>query len=83
MFFKINGLKKFAIFTGKHPYWSLFLIKLQVFNPATSLETPTWVSACEYCEIFKNTFFIEHVYWLLLTITRLPKRYVAQIKVKI
>ena len=29
MFFKIGVLKKFAKFTGKHLYWSLFLIKLQ------------------------------------------------------
>ena len=29
MFFKIAVLKKFAIFTGKHLCWSLFLIKQQ------------------------------------------------------
>ena len=29
MFFKISVLKNFAIFTGNHPCWSLFLIKLQ------------------------------------------------------
>ena len=29
MFFKIGVLKNFAIFTGKHPWWSLFLIKLK------------------------------------------------------
>ena len=29
IFFKIGALKKFAIFTGKHLCWSLFLIKLQ------------------------------------------------------
>ena len=28
MFFKIGFLKNFAIFTGKHLYWSLFFIKL-------------------------------------------------------
>ena len=33
MFFKIGGLKRFAIFTGKHLYWSLFLIR-----PATLLK---------------------------------------------
>ena len=31
-------LKKFAIFTGKQICWSLFLIKLQVFRPATLLK---------------------------------------------
>ena len=22
--------------------------------------------SCEFCEVFKNTFFIEHLWWLLL-----------------
>ena len=30
MFFKIDSIKSFAIFTGKHLCWGLFLIKLQV-----------------------------------------------------
>ena len=30
MFFKIDVLKNFANFTGKHQRWSLFLINLQV-----------------------------------------------------
>ena len=34
-FLKIGVLKNFAIFTGKHLYWSLFLIKLQAFSSAT------------------------------------------------
>ena len=29
MFFKIGVLKNFAVFTGKHQFWSIFLIKLQ------------------------------------------------------
>ena len=29
-------------------------------------ETPTQVFSCEYCEVFKNSFFIEHLWWLLL-----------------
>ena len=52
-----GGLKKFAKFTGKHLCQSLFLIKLQ----AIKKETGTGVF-CEFCEIFKNTFFIEHVW---------------------
>ena len=39
------------MFTGKHLRWSLFLIKM---------------FSCECCEIFKNTYFIEHHRWLLL-----------------
>ena len=54
MFFKIAVLKNYAIFTGKHLGWSLFLINLQTFT------------SCEYCEVFKSSFFIEHLRWLLL-----------------
>ena len=32
MFFKIGVLKNFAMFTGKHLCWSLFLIKMQAFR---------------------------------------------------
>ena len=31
-------LKHFTIYTGRHLYWSLFLIKLQGFSPATLLK---------------------------------------------
>ena len=29
-------------------------------------ETPTQVFSCEYCASFKNSFFTEHLRWLLL-----------------
>ena len=29
-------------------------------------ETLIQMFFCEYCEIFKNSFFIEYVWWLLL-----------------
>ena len=50
-------LKNVAIFTGKHLCWSLFLIKLRAFRPATILkrDSNTGVSF-EYCEVFKNTY---------------------------
>ena len=35
---KKGVLKKFANLTGKHLCWSLFLIKLQAFRPATLLK---------------------------------------------
>ena len=38
MFFKIEVLKNFANFTGKHLCWSLFLIKFQALSPATLLK---------------------------------------------
>ena len=27
----------------------------------TLLKTPTWVFSCEFCEIFNNSSFIEHL----------------------
>ena len=47
MFFKIGVLKKFAMFTGKHLCWSLFLRKLQA-----GLQ----VFSCEYYKIAKTRF---------------------------
>ena len=44
MFFKIDVLKNFAIFTGKHLCWSLFKIKLQAWRQ----ETAKKVFSCEY-----------------------------------
>ena len=55
MFFKIDALKNLAIFTKKHLCWRLFWIKLhQVCNFE---ETPTQMLSCEYCQIFRSTFF--------------------------
>ena len=56
MFFEISSLNYFAIFTGKHLCWGLFLIKLQAFRRATLLkrDTNSGVS-CGYYEIFKNS----------------------------
>ena len=55
MFFKIVVLKNFAIFTGKHLCWSLFL-HCKACN-VIKKETPKQVLSCEYCEVFKNSFF--------------------------
>ena len=49
--------------------WSLFLIKLQAWRSVFLLkkEIPTQVFACEYCDIFKNTYFDWSIcIWLLL-----------------
>ena len=59
---KTAVLESFAKFTGKHLLRSLFLIKLQVLSIAAVLrETPTLVFPCEYCEIFRSTYFTEHL----------------------
>ena len=59
-------LKNSAIFTGKHLCWSLSSIKGQVFKPGALLKRdsstgPVQVFSCEYWEIFKNTYFEEHL----------------------
>ena len=57
IFFKVGVLKIFANFTGKHLCWSLAsLLK----------KTSTQVFSCETYKNFKNTFFTEHLWWLLL-----------------
>ena len=46
-------LRNFTKFTGKQLYQSLFFKTLEK------------VFSSEFCEIFKNTFFTEHLRWLL------------------
>ena len=41
--------------------WSLFLIKLQAFRPATLLKRDSQGFSCECCETFDNTYFEEHL----------------------
>ena len=55
---KIGVLKNFAKLTGKHLCQSLFFNKAG--RPATSLKKRL-VFSCEFCEIFKYTFFTEHL----------------------
>ena len=55
MFFNIRVLKNFA--TGKTPVLeSLFKLKI-----------PTQVFSCEYCDVLRTDFLIEHLRCLLLT----------------
>ena len=44
MFFKINVLKNFAIFTGKKLRWNLYFINLQAFRPGTFLKRDSNIS---------------------------------------
>ena len=60
VFYKKGALTNFAKFTGKHPCQSHF------FNKRTLAQ----VFSCEFCKIFKNIFFTEHLWWLLLLIFR-------------
>ena len=55
-------LKVLQKLTGKHLCWSLFLNKVEGLRPATILKkTLTQVISCDYYEIFKNTYFKEHL----------------------
>ena len=51
MFFKIGSIKNFAIFTGKHLCWGLFLIKLQ-----TPTQTPTEVFPVDIAKFLRIVF---------------------------
>ena len=56
-------LKNFANFTGKNLCWSLFLIKLEFWGPATLLiKTLTQQLSFEICKLFKNNYFEEHLW---------------------
>ena len=62
VFCKEGVLINFTKFTGKHLCQNLFLNKVVGPQPAQVAQ----VLSCEFCEISKNTFFIEHLWWLLL-----------------
>ena len=52
-------LINFTKFAGKHEYQSLFFVEVEK-------ETLVQVFSCKFCEIYKNTFFTEHLWWLVL-----------------
>ena len=56
-------LKNVPNFARKNLYWSLFLMKLEFWGPATLLKnTPIQVLSCEIYKLFKNNFFEEHLW---------------------
>ena len=73
VFCKNVVLKNSVIFTGKHLYWSLLLIKFLLKKTPTQVfsyelkNTPTQVFSYEFWGIVKNSFLIEHLRWLLLS----------------
>ena len=68
MFCNKDVFKNFKKFTGKLLRHTSFLNKVAGIKAATLLkkETLAQVLSCGFCEIFKNTYFIEHLRWLLL-----------------
>ena len=69
VFCKKGVLRNFTKFTGKHLCQSLFFNKVagQACN-FIKKETLAQVFPCEFCEISKNIFFIEHLWWLFLSV---------------
>ena len=70
VFCKKGVLRNFTKSKGKHLCQSLF------FN--IKKESLAQVFFCEFCEISKNTFLTEHLWWLLLYIGRLFLLFVAR-----
>ena len=74
-----NGaLENFAEFTGKHLCRSLF------YNASCNFikkDTPAKVFSREFCEIFKNTFFTEHL-WEIASININSRSSRSQISAK-
>ena len=60
-----------GVFLTKLQAWALQLLKARHLRFATLFKTGTLAQAfsCEFWEIFKNIFFIEHLRWLLLKTT--------------
>ena len=60
MFLKIGILNNFAIFTGKHLSWSLFLSK------STKQKLQHRRFLLNNAKFSRTAFFIEHIRWLFL-----------------
>ena len=48
------------------PFADVSKIDVLKISKRLQQKTPTQVFSCDYCEIFTNSFFIEHFRWLLL-----------------
>ena len=72
MFYKKCVLKSFAIFTAKHLCLSLFLSCNFINKDSLAQEF-----SCEFCKIFKDTFFTEHLWMTPLNLQQLLALYFA------
>ena len=67
MFCKKAVLGDFPKFTRKHLCQSLFITKVAGQGRQLYLKKTLFLGvSCEFCEIWKNTFFTENLWWLLL-----------------
>ena len=69
VFCKKVVLKNLGKFTGKHLYRNLVFHKAagQTYK-VIKKRTPTQALSCEFCQIFNNIFFIQHLRWLLFAL---------------
>ena len=76
VFYKKDVLRNFAKCTGKHLCQRFFLNKVAGLRPKAcnfiKKKSLAQVFSCEFCEISKNTFFPEHLRWLLLSLESFP-----------
>ena len=63
---KRGVLRNFAKFPEKHMCQSLFFNKVAGLRPATLLKRDSTGAFCKFCNIFKNTYVIEHLRQLIL-----------------
>ena len=77
---KKGVLRNFVKYIGKHLCQSSFFHKIAGLRPANFIkkETLAQVFFCEFCEIFKNTFFIED--FLLKCSIFMPKNTFKKLK---
>ena len=61
LFYKKVVLENFAKSTGKHLCQRLFFNKVAGLWPLNKKETLAQVFSFDFCEIFKNTYFEEHL----------------------
>ena len=64
MFFKMDVLKIFANFTGKHLCWILFLIKLHALRPPERLQHRSF--PVKFANFLRTAFSTEHLQRLFL-----------------
>ena len=73
MYFRIGALKDFVMFTEKHLCWSLFLINMHAWRPATLLKRDSKIFSrffpVRFEKFLRAPIFTEHIRWLLLEIS--------------
>ena len=57
---------KTDVFQDQKQSYGRVFCKIGVFKNSQNSQENTCARVCEFCEIFKNIFFAEHLRWLLL-----------------